>query len=230
MGFFGSKAEPKIEGRKSQIEERIRKLVIEKVSQNVIVRESSRLANSSVSNTADLADLKVIQGEAGIARSRLEEIEGELASAREELSSYQRIQQKPALQQRLTKAKALVDHRNKLAEKVQGSLLEFSDAIRELDKVTDDLHELSRDPDARGVGATASRWHPLNQASRLRAVIALALRGTNYSRLVRQPLLTPPDSAIDFAEVEARVGASLIAELEVEIRQIDTLEKKQEVA
>jgi hypothetical protein len=237
MGFFSNgkseKFEAKVEVENPRtavaaIEEKIRKLVIEKVSQGVIVRESTRLANSSVSTSADLADLRIIRDEAGIARSRLGEIEAELAGAREELSTYERIQQRPALQQRLDKAKSLVERRNQIAGKVQESLLAFSDSIHALDFVTGELHQISRDPSARGVGATGSAWHPLNLAARLRAPFALSVRGTNYANLVRQPLLTPTDSQIDFFEVEQRAGASLIAELEREIEQINRLENKTE--
>jgi hypothetical protein len=228
LGFFSNKSEKsdskvEVEGPRAKLEKRIRELVVKRASQNVVAMQATRVANSTTGTAADLSDTKILRNEASLVRKLLEETEADLTAARAELRIHDLIQQKPAKLAHLEKVKILVHRRNGVAETVQECLLRFSDSIHQLDDITDELHMLCRAPDDRGVAATASSWHPLNQSSRLRMVLAMALRGTHYSRLTRQPLLTPSDDKIDFAEVEKRVGQTLVGQLEKEIAEIDKL-------
>jgi len=210
-----------------ELNEKIRKLTVERVQARVVAREAERLASSVVSHDADLTDRRIVRDEARIARAKLNEIEQQLETAKCELRRLERLAERPELERRLIRARKLVSERDKLAAAVQRDLEALSVALHNLDALTAELHGIERDPRAGGrVGATGATFHPLNLSARLRAPLALAVRRTSYSRLVRQFFLTPKASESNFALVEQAAGQRLISQIERQIAEIDALDKE----
>jgi hypothetical protein len=208
---------------------KVRRATLEKLNCIVAVKEASRLASAAGMLPAGDTEAGFIWEELSIARRKLSQVEGELASAKEELRIREKLESRPQLVAKLEQARALAAKRDALADAVHRALGAFADALAQLDRVSGELYAVARDARARGVGATGDPLHELHSASRLLPALSSCVARTSYSKAVKRPLLHRSE---DFAETERAVSAKIISQLQRELESLDTLAEKlsQEVA
>jgi hypothetical protein len=216
----------------SALKERIRELTLRKIRARADATAAAKAATAAEQQpSVDAEERGLVREASRVARQELSEIDGQLSAAREEVRRRECVAQRPAIETRLSQARALVTDRNKLAAEVQQFLEGMNERLIAMDVLSGKLLALERerDPGATGMAALGSQvFTSLNAAMRLRPSLCGALKGTSYEHAVKQPLLSPEEE--NFAVIEAAAGAKVIGRLEVDLRVVDELSKQEVVA
>jgi hypothetical protein len=197
--------------------ERERELTLRRLRAYGEMQEAIGLERAA--GSGDKEEREIVSEAVTIARANLAEIDRQLEQARADKRREQLRLELPGLESKLERARQIVERRNRIAEGVQNALEVVHAGLGELDTLSEELHAIERDPEARGVGSTAAIFHRIHSAQRLRGALAGAIADSSYRRAVRAPLLRVVTDE-DFAHAEAAAGQKLIRAIEDRIRSI----------